>query len=68
MWAGCGLLALAGAFCYAELASVVPESGGEYAYFLRIFRGKEKRHIGNIVAFLFTWVGYDGWIWEGKCG
>ena len=56
VWTGCGILALLGSLCYAELGSVISESGGEYAYFLRIYKGKENRHLGNIIAFLFTWV------------
>ena len=35
-WAVGGLVALAGALCYAELARGIPESGGEYIYLTRI--------------------------------
>ncbi|KAL6051507.1 hypothetical protein STEG23_011312, partial [Scotinomys teguina] len=44
VWAICGLLAMLGALCYAELGSLVPESGGDYAYILRTF--------GSLPAFL----------------
>jgi APA family basic amino acid/polyamine antiporter len=36
VWAVAGLLSLAGALSYAELASVFPESGGEYALLSRV--------------------------------
>ncbi|KAM9777265.1 b(0,+)-type amino acid transporter 1 [Neosynchiropus ocellatus] len=35
VWAGCGLLAALASFCYAELGTVIRESGGEYVYILR---------------------------------
>ncbi|KAF5917334.1 hypothetical protein HPG69_008406 [Diceros bicornis minor] len=44
VWAVCGLLAMLGALCYAELGALVPESRGEYAYILRTF--------GSLPAFL----------------
>ena len=37
VWLVAGLLSLAGALSYAELASVYPESGGEYALLSRVF-------------------------------
>nr|XP_032813320.1 b(0,+)-type amino acid transporter 1-like [Petromyzon marinus] len=47
VWAGCGLLSLLGALCYAELGAAVPTTGGEYAYVRRAF--------GAPLAFLFAW-------------
>jgi amino acid transporter len=46
-WALGGLLSLAGAACYAELASAFSHPGGEY-HFLR-------RALGATPAFLFAW-------------
>jgi APA family basic amino acid/polyamine antiporter len=48
VWIVAGLLSLAGALTYAELASRMPRSGGEYAY-LRVT-------IGELPAFLFGWM------------
>jgi len=47
-WILGGLIALAGAFVYAELASIRPEVGGQYAYLREAF------HPG--VAFVYGWV------------
>ncbi|HEY7424936.1 MAG TPA: amino acid permease [Gemmataceae bacterium] len=47
MWAVCGGLSLIGAFCYAELASTYPRSGGDYVYLTRAF--------GPWLGFLFAW-------------
>lgn len=46
-WVLAGLLCIAGAFCYAELAVAYPEAGGEYVYFSRAF--------GTWSGFLFSW-------------
>uniref|UniRef100_A0A8D2JSL8 b(0,+)-type amino acid transporter 1 n=1 Tax=Sciurus vulgaris TaxID=55149 RepID=A0A8D2JSL8_SCIVU len=48
VWVLCGLLAMLGALCYAELSALVPESGGEYAYILRTF--------GSLPAFLVIYI------------
>ncbi|XP_021921609.1 b(0,+)-type amino acid transporter 1-like isoform X3 [Zootermopsis nevadensis] len=42
IWAVCGVITLMGALSYAELSSVVPRSGAEYAYFLEAYRGLHK--------------------------
>ncbi|MBM4069456.1 MAG: amino acid permease [Planctomycetes bacterium] len=47
VWFGCGVLALVGALCYAELATTYPRSGGDYVYLTRAF--------GKPVGFLFGW-------------
>jgi amino acid transporter len=47
LWLAGGVISLAGALCYAELASRFPHAGGEY-HFLR-------RAYGERLAFLFAW-------------
>lgn len=47
VWLGCGLLALFGSLCYAELGTTIPKSGGEYSYLMVAF--------GRVPAFLFAW-------------
>jgi APA family basic amino acid/polyamine antiporter len=47
VWVLGGLLALVGAFCFAELASTYPRSGGEYVYLTRAF--------GPFIGYLFAW-------------
>lgn len=47
VWAFGGFLALVGAFCYAELATTYPRSGGDYNYLTDAFR--------PWVGFLFGW-------------
>src|ERR1700693_5417895 len=46
-WTAGGVIALAGAFIYAELAALHPEVGGQYAYL------REAYHPG--VAFVYGW-------------
>jgi APA family basic amino acid/polyamine antiporter len=46
-WAVGGLIALAGAFIYAELAALRPEVGGQYAYIREAFH--------PIAAFIYGW-------------
>lgn len=46
IWTCCGLIAMMGGLCYAELGTVIPESGGEFIYMLRT--------AGKVVAFMFV--------------
>uniref|UniRef100_A0A3B3BUN9 b(0,+)-type amino acid transporter 1 n=1 Tax=Oryzias melastigma TaxID=30732 RepID=A0A3B3BUN9_ORYME len=46
VWACCGLLVITVSFCYAELGTVIKESGGEYIYILRTS--------GPVVAFMLV--------------
>lgn len=47
VWIAGGLLALAGAFVFAELSTVMPKVGGQYAFFREAFH--------PLVAFLHGW-------------
>lgn len=49
-WLAGGLLALAGALCYAELAAMNPHSGGEYLYIRQAF--------GPLAGFLSGWTSF----------
>ncbi|HEU4781057.1 MAG TPA: APC family permease [Steroidobacteraceae bacterium] len=46
-WIAGGLISLAGALCFAELATMLPSAGGDY-FFLKTTYGRN-------VAFLFAW-------------
>ncbi|MBY0375742.1 MAG: amino acid permease [Bryobacteraceae bacterium] len=47
VWVFGGLLSLAGALTYAELAAAIPESGGEYAFLRKAY--------GRLWAFVYGW-------------
>jgi len=47
IWLLGGLLALAGALCYAELATAWPQAGGDYVYLSRAY--------GSWAGYLFGW-------------
>ena len=47
IWLVGGLLALAGALCYAELATAYPRQGGDYVYLTRAY--------GRWAGYLFGW-------------
>jgi basic amino acid/polyamine antiporter, APA family len=47
VWVLGGALSLAGALCYAELASAYPEEGGDYVYLRRAY--------GEWAGYLFAW-------------
>ncbi len=56
VWIVGGLLSLAGALSYAELAAALPEAGGEYVYLSRAY--------GPIWGFLYSWTQ----MWVAKSG
>lgn len=47
LWTAGGLISLIGAFCYAELATTYPHTGGDYHYLTRAY--------GKPFSFLFAW-------------
>ena len=47
VWLACGLLALLGALCFAELGTSVASSGGEYTYIRLAY--------GRLASFLYIW-------------
>lgn len=47
VWLGAGLLALIGAICYAEVAAMMPEAGGDYVFLRRAY--------GRTTSFLYGW-------------
>jgi APA family basic amino acid/polyamine antiporter len=49
-WACGGLIAIAGALCYAELATMMPRAGGEYVFLREIY--------GPLPAFLTGWTSF----------
>jgi len=49
-WIAGGTIALAGALCYAELATRMPEEGGEYAYLKRLYH--------PALGFLTGWISF----------
>ncbi len=50
-WALGTLVAIAGALCYAELASIYPENGGDYVFLRETYQHNNK----NAISFLFAW-------------
>lgn len=47
VWVVAGLLSLAGALTYAELAAMMPRAGGEYVYIRQAY--------GSLLSFLYGW-------------
>lgn len=47
VWLVAGLMTIAGALAYGELAAMMPEAGGQYVYLREAY--------GGLVAFLFGW-------------
>ena len=56
VWVVGGLLSLAGALSYAELAAAIPEAGGEYAFLREAY--------GPLWGFLYSWTQ----LWVAKSG
>lgn len=52
LWMLGAVLSLLGAFCYAELATTYPRSGGDYVYLTRAY--------GRLTGFLFGWAHLGG--------
>lgn len=48
VWALCGLLAISGALCFAELSAAIPRTGGTYAFLMQAYRRP-------VLPFLFGW-------------
>jgi len=55
IWMSCGILSLMGALAFAELSTVVPRSGAEYAYFIEAF-GPLHHYAGQIPSFICSWI------------
>lgn len=55
VWISCGVLSLLGALAFAELSTVVPRSGAEYAYFIEAF-GPLHPYAGQLPAFTCSWI------------
>ncbi|XP_064598771.1 b(0,+)-type amino acid transporter 1-like [Liolophura sinensis] len=49
VWTGCGVIALCGALCFAELGTMIHKSGGEFSYL--------KESLGPVPAFISVWTG-----------
>ncbi|XP_030766225.1 b(0,+)-type amino acid transporter 1-like [Sitophilus oryzae] len=55
VWTVCGIVSLLGALAFAELGTVVPRSGAEFAYFMDSF-GPLHKFWGALPAFLYSWL------------
>ncbi|CAF3601899.1 unnamed protein product [Rotaria sordida] len=54
IWIACGLVALLGALCYAEIGAVIPRNGAEVAY-IKEGIGSVHKQIGDILAYVSSW-------------
>ncbi|XP_052793390.1 large neutral amino acids transporter small subunit 2-like [Mya arenaria] len=50
LWVVCGIYNALGAVCYAELGTMIPQSGGEYVYIRRAF--------GDLASFVCLWIDF----------
>ena len=50
VWVIAGIFSLFGALIFAELGAMMPETGGIYVYFRRMF--------GDFIAFLYGWAAF----------
>src|SRR5947208_15813160 len=50
VWLVAGVLTLFGALTNAEIAALIPETGGQYVYFERVY--------GPFVAYLYGWASF----------
>lgn len=55
VWALSGVVSLLAALGFAELGTVVPRSGAEYAYFVEAFTPMHD-YLGEIPAFICSWI------------
>lgn len=55
MWALCGAISYLGALSFAELGTVVPSSGAEYAFFRAAFNDFHN-FFGPLPGFIYIWV------------
>ncbi len=51
IWIFAGMFSLFGALIYAELGAMIPETGGIYAYFKKMF--------GGFVAYIYGWAAFS---------
>src|SRR5262245_19271722 len=50
VWLAAGLITLIGALVNAEIAAMIPEAGGQYVFFHRMY--------GPLVAYLYGWANF----------
>lgn len=50
VWIAAGIITLFGALSNAEIAAMIPETGGQYIFFQKMY--------GDLVAFLYGWAGF----------
>lgn len=53
VWIASGIMTAIGGACYAELGSLLPASGGDYAFLTAA--GRSLGRFGDAVPFLFSW-------------